>query len=971
MRLRSVLILAAVLFHGLLHAQSFPYTSYSVKDGLPHANVYAIAQDSLGYMWFGTENGLTRFDGTDFVRFFEEPGPLASGVVTALLVTPGPVLYAGTNDNQVFRIDHQNITSLHHDQRPVIAVSSIGVQQGHVLLFHEFFYTEVIPDVTDVKQKRTSRPAIPKNDAPLCSKMIRDGSILIGRHDGLFRVEKGVLTKFAAEFYNDEAIYTIFEDQNGDLYLGAPGKIFKVRNWKVVEIVAVNLRTEQNIKVLLRDNCGNFWLSFWGDDNLYILTPDKTLFNLFENSGIRKGIVSRIFKDAAGDVWLSILGNGIYRFSNLFLKNNTAGDLSQGSFLTCMDVSMDDYIVFGTYNGLLFHHRESNKFYHTKLSPGLLEYVRDIRVDGKQVYAGITDMRLEALGVKEQQLIAGSDTFMIHYKHASSIRRSGENLLLGNWDNEIALEGNQKKNVSEALIYIYKNLESLRINCIYQDNDQRLYVGTQLGLVIIGLKNNIKYTMRTGVLSGSVNRIVPGKDADELIIYTDHGVCMMSNGVIVSSLRNSSVNRITAIRELNNGSRFVGTLNGLYYFSKEDSVHFNIRSGLPANQVNDLYFDEKYQQLVVITNSGFSQINARVLGNYSVPRPQVLASSIETASRKIHFSGSAELPYTERLKLLNFSSLNDPGNYRYVRVTTGDGHSFHAASNKFDLSELSPGLNRLKVCYVFDDGSTGPETEVEITLVPPFYRTAWFYLLAGLSGTGLTFLGFRKRRHVVDQKKHERQQVDYKINMLKQQALVSNLNPHFIFNALNAIQDYVNSSNMKDANEYLALFSKLMRQHLNSAGRDLIPVEEETERLKNYLDIEKMRFGDHLEYGIVLGERIQNLDVAIPNMIIQPFIENSIWHGFKGMTERGRITLKMELEADDMLVIRIEDNGRGIGNVVPGKESRGISLIRERLELMSGTKDGILFFDALNPDHVFPGTVVTIRLSPIMYRVSS
>jgi two-component sensor histidine kinase len=560
---------------------------------------------------------------------------------------------------------------------------------------------------------------------------------------------------------------------------------------------------------------------------------------------------------------------------------------------------------------------------------------------------------------------------MIHYKHASSIRQAGKNLLLGNWDNEIALEGNKRKNTPEALIYIYKNLESLRINCIYKGNDQRLYVGTQLGLVVIGMEDNIKYTLRTGVLSGSVNRIVRGKEEDEVIIYTDNGVCLLRNGVLVSSLRNSGANRVTAIRELENGSRFVGTLNGLYYFSKEDSIHFNIHSGLPANQVNDLYFDEKYQQLVVITNSGFSQINARVLGNYSVPRPQVLASSIETASRKIHFSGSAELPYTERLKLLHFSSLNDPGNYRYVRVTTGDGHSFHAASNKFDLSELAPGLNRLKVCYVFDDGTTGPETQVEIRLVPPFYRTAWFYLLAGVSGTGLTFLGFRKRQRMVDRKKHERQQVDYKINMLKQQALVSNLNPHFIFNALNAIQDYVNSSNMQDANEYLALFSKLMRQHLNSAGRDLIPVEEETDRLKNYLDIEKMRFGDHLEYVIEIGERIRKLDVAIPNMIIQPFIENSIWHGFKGMTERGMITLKLDLEADDMLVIHIEDNGRGIGDVLPGKESRGISLIRERLELMSGTTDALLTFTPLHPGNSFPGTVVTIRLSPKMYRISS
>ncbi|HEX5001825.1 MAG TPA: histidine kinase, partial [Bacteroidia bacterium] len=259
-------------------------------------------------------------------------------------------------------------------------------------------------------------------------------------------------------------------------------------------------------------------------------------------------------------------------------------------------------------------------------------------------------------------------------------------------------------------------------------------------------------------------------------------------------------------------------------------------------------------------------------------------------------------------------------------------------------------------------------------LIPPFYRTSWFYLLSGLSFTGITLFGFRKQKNNRDKKQLERSRVAYKMNLLKQQALVSNLNPHFIFNALNAIQSFVNTNNLDNANEYLTLFSKLMRQHLNSAGKDLIPLEEELDRLKNYLDIEKLRFGDNLEYEIVIDDAIGSMDVAIPNMIIQPFIENAIWHGFKGMLHRGRITLSIHLNSKDVLQIEIADNGRGFGEVKSenqnSKDPRGITLIRERLELLNDHHEQVLSFKPLNPGSEYPGTVVTINLSPRMYRIA-
>jgi len=972
MRCRILVFLILIPFSG--YGQSFPYSRYSVKEGLPHSNVYAIAQDSLGYMWFGTESGLTRFDGTSFVSLFSSNADLASGPVTTLQFSNNGVLYAGTGSNRVYKIDDSEISSVRGTGESMLSVSSLGVQKNSVIIFHEFIHTEVVPEPGTSNDESVNKIEINKSVVPFCSKTLRNGTLLVGTGDGLYKVVDGVESPCKYEGYHGDPVYTIFEDTNGEIYLGSVGKIIKVKNAKVTEVINVGFSEKQNIKVLLCDDYGNLWINFWGDDNLFVLTPGQNAINLFENSGIRRGIVSKLFKDKSGNVWLSVLGDGVYRFSNLLLKNNASDVFGQGTLLTCMDATPEDYVIFGTYNGLLFLKRSSGAFYRVKLSQGLLEYVRDIRVTESEVYAGITDMRLDSILLKEQKLVVDIDTFNIHYKHASSIQQVESDLYLGNWDNEIGIENAETGIEKGELVNLFKSYESLRINCLYYGTDKKLYIGSQGGLVVADLKRGVKYSLHNRVLNGSINRITSGSRPGDMIVYAETGVCQFHNGKIVSLIETADNNKITAICETETGTRFIGTNNGLYYYSSKDSAHFDFASGLPANEVNDLYYDRPHQLLYILTHSGYSVINTSQLKNYKIAQHRLLVNCIETDSQKIYFSGSISLPYTENLKLLNLSTLNPSGvHFKYIKLDV-DGKTYYTASYKFDLSELSPGKNIVTMRYVYDDGIEGPATTVVIKLIPPFYRTSWFYLLAGLSGTGFTLLGFRKQKNRRDKKQLERSRVAYKINLLKQQALVANLNPHFIFNALNAIQSFVNSNNLESANEYLTLFSKLMRQHLNSAGKDLIPIQEELDRLKNYLEIEQLRFGDKLEYEIFVDEKIRSTDVAIPNMIIQPFIENAIWHGFKGMQRSGRITLSIHMNSEDILQIEIADNGRGIGEAKSGnqnsKDPRGISLIRERLELLNDHSEKVLFFGSLNPDSEYPGTVVTIKLSPRMYRIA-
>lgn len=128
---------------------------------------------------------------------------------------------------------------------------------------------------------------------------------------------------------------------------------------------------------------------------------------------------------------------------------------------------------------------------------------------------------------------------------------------------------------------------------------------------------------------------------------------------------------------------------------------------------------------------------------------------------------------------------------------------------------------------------------------------------------------------------------------LRQQALNANMNPHFIFNALNSIQHYINQNNQAEANQYMSHFSRLIRMNMETTTGCFVSLEDELERLELYLKLEKSRFGENLNYKIVL-EGIEAFDVVVPPMLLsQPYVENAIWHGILPLQREGLISINV------------------------------------------------------------------------------
>ena len=206
-------------------------------------------------------------------------------------------------------------------------------------------------------------------------------------------------------------------------------------------------------------------------------------------------------------------------------------------------------------------------------------------------------------------------------------------------------------------------------------------------------------------------------------------------------------------------------------------------------------------------------------------------------------------------------------------------------------------------------------------------------------------------------------------NLLALKSMRSQMNPHFIFNALNSVNSFIAVNDERSANRYLSEFSALMRSVLENSDEDFIPLTKEIELLELYVKLEHNRFKDKFEYSITIDEQIQLANFSIPPMLLQPYIENAIWHGLRYKKEKGNLAISMNQQTNDAIIITIEDNGVGRKKSIEMKtknqlkqKSKGMSTIKNRIAILNNMykdKVAVTIKDALTDG---TGTKVLLTL---------
>jgi hypothetical protein len=374
--------------------------------------------------------------------------------------------------------------------------------------------------------------------------------------------------------------------------------------------------------------------------------------------------------------------------------------------------------------------------------------------------------------------------------------------------------------------------------------------------------------------------------------------------------------------------------------------------------------------MALLIGKVYAQVPSAVLP----PPPQIV--NVETSGNDNYFKKKYNLKHHEdRIKLYLKPVANEGKKVDYYfgidkkqlfQETKIVWKKVSGPTFKFDV--LLPGDYVIFVKYQEEGQPMSESVSFEIQIERPWWRTWWFWGASFISLFGMFYGRERFLKFWADEEqRHMRQIVELELRTLQLQ-----MNPHFIFNALNSIQSYVMTHDALTANNYLSKFAHLIRMFLDSSRSKYTSLNEEIRMLTLYIEMECLRFEDKFDFEITVDSDV-NKYLEIPTMILQPFVENAINHGLRYKRVKGHLSLRFYLEGN-YLICRMVDNGVGRKNskeiqsgTQKGYRSQGLKITEERLNTYNKINDtNIIFLIKDNIEHPATpnedvGTVVKVK----------
>jgi ligand-binding sensor domain-containing protein len=355
--------------------------------------------------------------------------------------------------------------------------------------------------------------------------------------------------------------------------------------------------------------------------------------------------------------------------------------------------------------------------------------------------------------------------------------------------------------------------------------------------------------------------------------------------------------------------------------------------------------------------------------------------------KHIQFLDKITLTHTDNFFSITWSALSftnpEQDQYAYQLIGVDTGWVNCGLRNTAAYTKIVPGNYTFQVKAANREGVWGNIKSIDIIFAPAWYQTLWFKFLAALAIFVAVFayytLQLRQARLSAElkQKAAEYGQKEAELNQriaeVQMSALRSQMNPHFIFNSLNSINRFIQLSDPDTASNYLTKFSRLIRQVLDNSRSDVISLEAELEANMLYLEMESLRFAGQFNFRLTVDENVETATLDVPPLLIQPYLENAVWHGLMQKEgENRRLTVDIRLENENTLHIEIEDNGIGrvAAQALKSKtatkhKSHGMDVTAERLALFqqtTGRKISVELMDLMEENGDALGTKVVIMV---------
>lgn len=997
MSIKKMTFAFVLFFHCvLLYSQTPPFYRYTSSDGLASSTVYQTLQDREGFIWFATQNGISKFDGKNFSTYRIKDGLNSNSIISLAEGAKGE-LYIGNYEKGVNVIKNGKIENFFLDttgnQFPITNMFVMKTPDGKSRLYTHKYYAHINAlSLYDGKKTETSRIEL---NPPHTEKIgnLPNGEIILLTRKGLYILKNNIAEKLAVKGLPDISFSSITAGNDSSYYVGSDGIVFKIKNNRVVKSYDVNLVKGKNeIFLMLNDRNGNLWFSITNSGFFLIPNGSNEIINIGIKMDLQFTNVNNFLEDREGNVWISTYGKGAFCLNNLYIKSyNEKDGMSSNNVYSIVNVPPKNLFI-GTFNGVNALENGRFKRVQSKANPFITEYIYEIKHYNNEIYVcGVLS------GSKVKPLLY-KGSYLYWFDQLSICKTKSGLYLLGTGGNHFLIFRNKEYNRNKSpFFFVFGSSDKPnRIDDIFEDSDNNIWVGTGLGLCRLsnfsesnGIYNWDKtFFTNNVVLSSRIHSLYQDKKRN-VWIAADKGIASynLDNGKIktYTNIKGYDLSSATSLASDNKGRIWIGNMKGLYQFDGSSIKYLNTQTGLTSDEVFSLNYDENENLLYIGTSNGISILDINLFDRYTPPLLNVKILGIKAGDSVYTNYNNLVLEPEQHNVYINFVAVNfsSPGSVKY-KYKLNEDDWLETDNNFLDFTSLEHGTYELQIAAKSQNAEWSKPTLVTFRLLPRFVETIWFFILIVALIILISVFIVLKRIQNLNKKNRLENELTERINELKHQALSAMMNPHFIFNSLNSVQFLVNSERLEEANDYIAMMAKLMRKNLDTAGQGFILLSEEINRLQLYLDLEKLRFQDSFTYEIIIGEDVNTVSTMIPNMIIQPFVENSLWHGIINSGKKGSLTISFSFEDVDIdsiiirsLIIKVTDNGVGINEAKKNRKedhiSKGILIIEERLRLLSTKMElpqPIMFEDLSSRDKNSHGTEVVISLPPPLYKIS-
>lgn len=990
--LRAILIILisiAGLF-GEINAQNFRFERLNEQSGLPQISIKAIHQGPQGYIWIGTEFSLLRYDGYTFENIKSQDGtPVEASIIS---LHNNINLVGAISNNKLFLFKSKTLISsiIDFPNNTIVKPKKLILCNNAALIAAEnglwrysfsrkkFENIHAGSPVTDIIAAHTGKIIYSKVEGMFAYYPFNHSIVAInyqptsyikhilhepnGRltwieadntfHYGKLDINqiKGKESKVISQTLGS----TCLTSYNGYYLIGLPEGILSIDkhgNEHAILQEEGNLESLSNnrIKCIFVDRSNNLWVGTQlGGINLY--NPNRHKFELISH------LINSNFSKCKEILSIAETQNGQILFQNA-LEGIALFDPTERKILRWIQTGFTgncivpennkDYFLVGTPEGLYRFKLAENQFEFISTKNKVKNFEGDIKsivpIGNNQYWmAGKDGMFLYDMDKGETLNYFGIGNSNLGSENIRSLRIFSPNEIYVS-----TAAGLYILNIAEGkfkLVNLAIGKKQPMVSAVAQDFLGNIWIGTAgWGVYILHKTGEIEQLDKTkGISNNQVYSILMNKKKNQCWISTNQGLGFIDvkskksiNYYYHDGLQGSEFIESSCLLS-SNGHMFFGGVAGLNYF-------------VPENLKKD-------------TNDC-----------------TIVIKGISTFNNKLADASYYNIPLRENYISIDYTALDFylNGKYNYYFMMEGLQKEWTDAGDRrfASFGQLPEGEYVFKVKAINPDGiKSQKEASLAFRIVPPIYQTLWFKILTVILIAGFgTYMIYQRTRKAIFEEQQSSSQSKM-IAELELKALRAQMNPHFIFNSLNSIQDFVLNNEGQQAARYLSKFAKLMRMILDISEQTFVNINSKIAFLKLYTELEALRLNNSLNIQFEIDPEI-DLEALIPTLLIQPHIENAIWHGLQYKTDNKILHIGFKKLSDDFIEVTVEDNGIGRtaaiairNNKTQLHQSMASKNSEDRihtLNILFGSRPKIEIFDLFDKNNIACGTKVVMQIPMI------